>query len=145
MSSVDEVIENLKKCQTENEAKTYIEMILPGWLVNSFREYCEDYGWLTRNWNFLCEQRNTTPKLIVLVTDIDFSMNDRDILIRRVCDYLTLNGYIVRRQNEFVACTVCGKAIPDSEIYAAMRDKGAPVPAEWSDRCSSHPNTPHQS
>ena len=128
----------MENFDSEIELLVYVDNLLPEWVEDTtMKKYCDDYTWLTRNWHKLCEVNNTTPKRIVLVSDINFlDESQRGLVMRKLCDDLTAIGYVIRRSGEFIACSKCRKAIPCKEIYNLMKEKGAPVPEFWSDKCT---------
>lgn len=111
-----------------------IETYFPNWLVLSLTGYSKDYPHLHRNWETLCEKMNTTPQKIILVNDIVFG--ESPTTLNKICEYMTLHGYVVRRAGEFIACSVCEQAIPCIEIWSLLKEKGFPVPRTWSNKCT---------
>jgi hypothetical protein len=129
----ENIIDKLKTSASETTSEQIINVYYPDWLKLSTQKYSNDYPHLQKNWQVLCNQFHTTPKRIVLVEEIHFE-NDHKIL-QQVCDFLTQTGYCVRRQEEFVFCSVCGGAIPCVEIYNLLKEKKFPVPQKWRDMC----------
>ena len=130
-----EVLDKLKNCSDVKEAEEIIEKTFPGWLFMSLDCYSKDYPHLQKNWEVLCSKMNTTPKKIILVKEINFEEKDNAII--NVCEFLTKNGYVVRRMEEFIACPVCERAMPCKPIWHLLKEKKFPVPDEWNNKCSS--------
>jgi hypothetical protein len=117
------------------EAQELLEKHYPGWLLTSMTEYSSDYPHLSGNWNAICRKLGVRPKKIVLVADIQFDSEHKDI--NAIAEIMTKNGYCIRRQGELQPCSVCNKAIPTQGIWAVLYHAGLPVPREWKDHCST--------
>jgi len=130
-----EILDQLTSAQTIADAERVIERYYPNWLLLSLERYSEDYPHLQNNWLRLCQDMQTEPKKIVLVNEILFG--DTPTTLNKICEFMTKKGYVVRRSNEFVACSVCERAIPCLEIWTFLKEKGFPVPSAWSNKCTS--------
>lgn len=129
----EKILREFAEAKNPQEAQRLIEQHFPGWLVSSLDKYGSDYSYLQRNWEVICQRINTTPKKIVLVADIKF--DDEHKGVNAVAEFMTRNGYCVRRISEFQACPNCHGAIPVIEVWHLMQEKGLPVPRVWSNRC----------
>lgn len=109
-----------------------IKTVFPDWVKNELKEYCCDYPHLQTNWKFLCDKLQTSCKSIILVSDIDL---DRTSEKNKICEELTRNGFIVRRETEFFPCKVCNHAIPSFELWKNFKNKNLKVPESWSETC----------
>lgn len=127
--------ETLKEAKTPEEVEKIIEQSYPGWLILSLNGYSKDYPHLENNWKTICSKLNVQPQKIVLVRDIIFDKENSQL--NNICEFITKHGYVVRRYTEFLACSVCEKAIPCKEIWHLLKEKNFPVPNNWSDKCSS--------
>lgn len=127
------VLQKLQDSVNSIEAEKIINEMFPGWLVHSTLGYSLDYPHLETNWKRICELVRKTPQKIVFVTDINFEDDDKTKSM--VCDFMTKNGYCVRRVEEFTICPVCYRAIPCQEIWHLLKEKGFSVPQVWSDKC----------
>jgi hypothetical protein len=125
----------LKEAKTPEQMEKVIETYYPNWLVLSLEGYSNDYPHFQKNWETLCQKINTTPKKIVLVNNIEFKNDPTEL--NKICEFMTMHGYVVRRTNEFIACSVCEKAIPCIEIWTLLKEKRFPVPRTWSNKCST--------
>jgi len=129
-----QLLSKLEGCATSDEAQTLINQYYPCWLITSMPAYCVDYPSLTKNWQNLCQHLKTTPATIVLVEEIKF--DEAHSNLQNVCEFLTKNGYCVRRVGEFTACPICNKAIPCVEIWDRLKQMRMTVPRQWSPVCS---------
>jgi hypothetical protein len=101
------------------------------YIICSFNKYSDDYPHLTKNWKFICNNLNVTPKKILLVDDIKFNGSNHLIY-----ENLTKEGFVVRRKDEFIGCVYCGSAIPCQEIWKLLREKNLTNLKEWSNKCT---------
>lgn len=134
----DEILATLElEAKNDNfdreQFREYVDRILPGWLVYATDQYSKDYPHLTNNWQRICEETKSRHEQIVLVQDIKFD-NDH-LVLKTVCEIMTRRGYCVRRSEEFIVCDKCLKAIPCKDVWHLLKEKGLPVPNEWSRRC----------
>lgn len=125
----------LKELENSRTIEQTIEIYFPGWFILSLEKYSSDYPHLQKNWEYLCGEMKTTPKKIVLVNEI--VLGQEPTTINKICEFMTKNGYVVRRSGEFIACSVCEKAIPCIEIWGILKEKGFPVPKTWGNTCST--------
>jgi hypothetical protein len=114
-----------------------ISKIIPGWIVFYMRGYSPDYmATLGENFKLFTEAINTTPKGIVTVKDVPMNNNTTDETITLkflICDFLTRNGFAVRRDTELFPCPNCGFAVPTKEWHAKISKKVS-LP-KWRDEC----------
>lgn len=107
----------------------YINQILPGWIQCVLDTYSNDYMYLTTNWKRLCNDFGTTMKNIIIVNDIpngvsrkQLSIEDKNKIV--VLDILTRNGWVIRRNNEFMECNQCKKsAILSKSLWKLLVNK----------------------
>lgn len=130
---VQNVIDRLNSCNDVKEAEAVINQILPGWLVMSTNEYSHDYDYLDRNWKALCNRMNTVPQKIILVRDYD--LESENTMKINISEFLTKNGYCIRRVGELQFCQVCRKALLSYELWRIVKEKGMNVPPTWSPNC----------
>lgn len=131
--SKDKIMTELVACTTVEAATATIRKYYPFWIIYTIDEYCPDYPILIANWNKICELTKSTPKKIVLVEELKFE--EKEHPINFIAEYLTRQGYCVRRACEYLVCQKCEKAIPVQELWAQLRDRGLQVPKIWSDKC----------
>jgi hypothetical protein len=136
----DIILNKLKSATNATEAEEIINEVFPGWLICHLYGYCDDYPHFTTNWEKICDKIGTTPKFIVLVNDIEFT--ESPTLKNKICEFLTMYGYCVRRREEFLPCGSCEKAIPCREIWNLLKqhntntpNSGIVLPEVWSNKC----------
>jgi hypothetical protein len=125
------IISELQETSNEKEIFAVLEKYYPDWVVNCLAQYSDDYPVLTKNWQHICKLVSHEPSKILLVSQLAFK-DKRQI---EVCDYLTKQGYCVRRFEEFTSCIKCKSAIPCEEVYNSMKNKGVQVPEVWIESC----------
>lgn len=109
---------------------------LPEWIINVEKNYDEKYSHFSSNWNLICKKLNTTPKYIIIVSEIPHIKEDNpNIEIIDYCAKLTQLGYIIRRKTELML-SKRGTVIPTKQMYEYM--KKSPnlrdiIPESWSD------------
>lgn len=112
-----------------------IDHYYPNWIVSQHDNYSSDYFFMNANWQSICDMIHVNKQKIILVQDIFFDDNHKDMMT--VCEFLTKKGYCVRRKSEFVVCR-CGKLIVDRDLWSVIKKRGnVPVPEEWSDKCTN--------
>ena len=130
----NEILQQLHTLSNAKDTVKFIETHFPGWLILSLNNYSKDYPHFQANWEKICQMANTTPQKIVLVSDIKF--DEEHVATSVMAEFMTRNGYCVRRAAEFVACAECESAIPCQDLWVLLRNKGMPVPSNWSNHCS---------
>ena len=127
------ILLNLNK-EDETEVQNFIENYFPGWLIISLNSYSKDYPHLQENWEKICKLSKCDPKKIVLVSDINFDENH--IATSVISEFMTRNGYCVRRSVEFISCGNCEGAIPCENLWYLMKNNGVKtIPKTWSNTC----------
>jgi hypothetical protein len=129
----NEILQQLSTLSTAGDTEKFINTHFPGWLVYSLEGYSKDYSYLQGNWEKICQMTNTVPQKIILVSDIKF--DEEHVATSVIAEFMTRNGYCVRRSAEFIACSKCERALPCRELWTLMKEKGMPVPAVWSNHC----------
>lgn len=114
----------------------------PNWLVSRLDGYSADLEMLNKNWENLCAQLKVSPKQIILVTylpesDEEVKENPEFTKIMEICDTLTKNGYVVRKNTQLQACSICEKAILTFEVFTYLKDKYRWANSTWSPSCST--------
>lgn len=110
-----------------------IEKYYPNWIEKVLNHYSKDYYILFSNWKNISNLLHTSPKKIILVNFISFEPEYS--VLNKVCDFLTKNGYCVRRFDEFISCPVCNSVIPCKLVYDTMKSKNIGVPETWKEKC----------
>jgi hypothetical protein len=137
--NAEELVARFKTLDDKKEIRSFIDETFPGWLIASTDRYTIDYPHLLSNWRIICERNNIQPQKIVIVDQIFFDKKDAVThnLIMTVCEEMTRKGYVIRRKEELTGCEQCFQAMPSQHLWAFMKQKGVPVPPEWSSICSS--------
>ena len=134
-ADMDHVIDRILNTEKHNDVKKIILETFPSWILGTTDSYCLDYPHLQKNWEHVCEKIGVECTRIAIV---DFIHSDEDHkLIPIFCELLTRFGYCVRRKEEYIGCSKCGKVIPMIEIWKQMKTSGLNVPEAWSKKCSS--------
>jgi hypothetical protein len=134
-SQNDEILSRLQEAKTASIVQQLIVEYFPGWLVSSSQKYSPDYKFLQDNWNLICTRLSVNPQKIILVDDIKFDDNHSNLTI--LCEFLTKNGYCIRRKDEFVICNKCKLVIPCLALWLNLKNRSINVPKQWSDKCSN--------
>ncbi len=127
------ILQEIEGKQNPDDVEALINYFYPNWLILSLDKYSNDYPHLQRNWEIMCQTMRVVPRKIILVDDIKFD-NDHKI-INQVAEYMTKNGYVVRRLGEFIVCPTCNGAIPTRSIWSLLKEKKFPVPDIWGNKC----------
>jgi hypothetical protein len=94
----------LSNIEVHDQLLKYVEEILPDWISHFISSYSHDYNFLSKNWEFICNDLKISPQKILLVKFLPSNKDSTDFLkINFVCDILTRKGYIIRRNTEFRA------------------------------------------
>src|SRR5690242_5338935 len=121
--NTDELLKVLSSLTSDEEIITSINNLYPGWIKNTYTSYSDDYPHLTENWNKLALHLGVSPQKIlaveILALDIVLRSNQevKVKLLSEASEILTRKGYTVRREEEFLGCIFCGKAIPSKGVY----------------------------
>jgi len=137
----EEILSKLRECSSLEDIKKLIYGIFPDLVKEYTRGYSSDYPYLIITWYTLCKAIKTEPKGIILVEFVPPSIKD-DIseeysVLRKFLDVMTANGFVARRNEEFMLCNKCGLAIPRHNLYKYVKfrfpDK---FPDKWDIKCS---------
>ena len=129
---MDNIIKRLIECPTGNEVKNLIYETYPTWIVKSLDEYSNDYPHLTNNWRRMCNIINSEPKQIIIVNKLELT----DTIMLSFAEVLSKMGFIVRKNEEYISCIVCNKALPSLSTYLTMKQHDLNIPSNWSDKCT---------
>lgn len=130
-----EIIKKLSDLKTIGDIKNLADQVFPGWFVSSSNDFCNDYPHLSINWKKFCDMISANRTLIILVDNISF--DDSHTVIRAFAECFTRAGFSVRSVDEYILCSACNKVIPSEHIWSVFKEKGAQVPTEWSEKCST--------
>jgi hypothetical protein len=136
--NVDVVMEQIRRAPTIGDVKEIADKIFPKWIVAVAPDYCPDYSEFLKTWDFLCSRLACKKQCVLIVEYLIFEDPNNDYtLIRHLGELLTRAGYSVRRQEEFVGCTECHKAIVSPILYEILKKQQIPVPEIWTQKCSN--------
>lgn len=143
----EEVKEELKACKNFFEVKAIIEREFPSWIVSMSDAYSKDYDFLNTTWELFCGKIKAKKQQIVLVDFIpneeDYTKDPRMIkpgqgkailpvqpmtgqgvsalpsysLLTKFLDTMAVNGFLVRRNTEFILCEYCKAVLPSKDLY----------------------------
>ena len=130
-----ELLEKLKEEKNCEQLEKIIGDYYDNWILFFVKKYSQDYPHLEKNWYTLCDIEKTTPKKIILVSDIIFD-KDHSVLVK-LCEILTKYGYVVRRASEFIICPKCESCLPSKDVWHLLKEKKFPVPGRWTNHCSN--------
>ena len=132
--NVNEYLEKLKTLSNIGEIKNFMNDVFPNWFITTMNSYCDDYPHLNKNWYYICNMVHTTPKKIIIVKEISNDENHK--LIASFSECFTKSGFSVRKENEFISCKKCNKAVPTKEAWEFFKEKGLiKVPEVWRPNC----------
>ena len=136
------IIEKIALSEDEEEIRSEVDKLLPNWFKYAFNDYSDDYPHLKSNWEIMCNNLNCKRQKIICVKSIPLAYNEKIdenfFEIQAVIEILSRKGYIIRRENELIACEVCKKAIISHEIYHQMKKLNKEefqLPEVWSKYC----------
>ena len=128
-----EIIEKIKGLPTIGDVKALINEVFPSWWILTSNEYSKDYPHLIQNWKSLCDSIGVKPFQILLVDDLLY--DDNHTVIRMFAECLTSSGFIVRRNCDYLQCSICKSCIPSQEIWTIFNQKKLNIPLRWSEIC----------
>jgi len=130
---------------------SFVEQILPGWILHTCDGYTSEYSILETNWKNLCNEWKTTPKKILIVSYLpsqeEFQKlqspvidpsEDSFQMIATCCNRLAANGFVVRAETELTACKTCKQAILSKRVFEYLQQNKSPIAiGEWNELCKS--------
>ena len=135
--NVDEIIAELKNCPTVGDIYELINRVFPGWFVGSLPGYSDDYSFMERSWETVCKKSGQTKKELIIVEYVSDKIGYK--LTETFSEILTIVGFCVRQKKEYFACDVCGKGLPQPQLYDLLKKGmyGPSLPLRWSKICST--------
>lgn len=134
-SERQEMLNKILESKDKDEIERLIQTHYPDWLMSSTCFYSDDYAFLTDNWKKVCSLTSSQPRKIIFVNELYFNDPNYKIL-NQLSEFLTKNGYCIRRYNEFVLCYKCNGAIPCIELWELIKHKDN-IPRVWSSHCKN--------
>lgn len=130
----EKLLVELADMKDSSECYELIRQYYPGWMLGFFDQYSSDYPSLTTNWKTICTRLKVVPQKILIASSLSFDDNHK--IQQKVCDFLMKYGYVIRREGEFIGCSVCGLAIPCIELWGNLKHRGIPCPEVWNTKCT---------
>lgn len=122
---------DITQLETMKDVINMIQEKHPGWIIDFFDDYSDDYEELSRNWVKICDLFKTKPQKIMIVSK--FECDDH----YSFAELFTKAGFVVRTQYEFIPCLVCQRILPTKVTYDKLKEHNKPVTEVWSERCMS--------
>ena len=119
----------ITKLKTLKEVFEYIHEKHPGWIINMYDGYSEDYLQLDANWKNICQTFKCKPQRIIIIERLE--LDDH----YSFAELLTQTGFLVRTKYEFMPCAKCNLILPTEEIYKKLKESNKIVPEDWSPCC----------
>jgi hypothetical protein len=130
----DEISIKLRNTQTIGGVKKLVDEVFPDWFVTTFKSYSIDYPYFQANWIKCCNRIGCPTAQIMIVQEIE--SGDSHSLIREFAECFSSVGFSVRRQMEFIPCSVCLAALPSIMMYDYMKENQMKVvDSGWADKC----------
>lgn len=144
---IESVLASIKK---NDDLYTFVNQLLPNWIIHTCDGYTSEYSILESNWKNLCNEWKTTPQKILIVSYVPsreefekLQSNDSAFqILATCCNQLAGNGFVVRAETELVACKKCEQAMLSRRVYDYLQQHKSPlVSGEWNDCCKACQST----
>lgn len=132
---LSEHAKRLLTCKNIGEIIELCKEIYPMFIKSYAKGYCIDYPQFDLNWRAVCASLKTRKVDIMLVDN--FEEDDSHVLPKMFCEIFTQAGFNVRPFSDYIKCNVCACLIPTEHFYNNIKSKGASVPANWNNKCST--------
>lgn len=135
-------LKTLSDLPAGNELLSLIQQYTPDWIISVLDGYAPNYQILHKNWDTYCKMLKTKPQKLLIVSHIEGYEEDQKEFtpIQQACDLLTIKGYCIRRDSEFMECEgKCGKAMATKELHRKLKNHpsiGGYVRGRWSGTCT---------
>jgi hypothetical protein len=124
----------------------WINSHLPDWIQQRLDDYAAEYNFLALNWAYLCVQWKTEPQQILVVNFLPSVCMDPDYkeysdfrILQVVIDYLSKNGFVIRKNTDIIPCKLCKKALLSESVYNHLKSTNnvysKKLPKNWSEHC----------
>ena len=128
-------VNDLCKLRALEDVLRYANKNYPGWIAGFADRYSDDYPHLTCTWVEMAKMMKAKPSQIMLVSHVPLlnegGGSDTPVLAG-ICDIFSRSGFMLRRNEEFVTCTVCDALIPSRKAYDKLTVK---PPFKWMNCC----------
>ena len=131
--NTEEIMSELKLCQTLGDVKTLVDKVFPEWFVTTMPRFSNDYPQFQNNWTLVCKKIGVTPTQVMIVEEVE--QGPDYTLIQNFAECFTRAGFAVRKKMEFIPCSECSSALPSALVYKQLEEKNKNLP-EWSQKCS---------
>jgi hypothetical protein len=132
--NVEEIVTTVKNCETHDEVVKLINKVFPGWIIGWPKRYSSDFPHFQNNWEYMCKKSKCRTLSIIIVDIIVFG-DPKYTLVKLFCELLTVFGHSVRRKEEFVACKICGDAIPSEKVFMQLVERKITTLGCWMIKC----------
>jgi hypothetical protein len=130
----DEISIKIRNTPTIGGVKKLVDEVFPDWFVTTLDSYSIDYPYLQSNWIKCCDKIGCPTAQIMIVQETE--LGDNHTLIREFAECFSSAGFSVRRQMEFIPCSVCIAALPSIMMYDYMKENQMKVvDSGWADKC----------
>jgi hypothetical protein len=133
--NVQDIIKQIFTLKTIKEINDLFLSVFPTFIINVLNNYSKDYPHFENNWKGMCLTLNIKPALIILIDD--YEENEKHILVKTFLELLTQAGFIVRKNIEFIPCSICNAVLPNENIYNKLKELNIKVPEKWDTKCST--------
>ena len=140
---IETALKTLHSLPASKDLLTMIAEYTPRWIVAVLDDYAVDYDFLSQNWRTYCDMLKVKPQKIIIVSEMEPYEEDQKEFtpIQQACDVLTMKGYCIRRDTEFIECEGhCGCAMATPELRKRMKTHpvvGYKVRGKWKPKCKN--------
>jgi hypothetical protein len=134
-SNYKEISNELRNCKTIGDIKILADKTFPGWFVTVIPSYSSDYPKFQENWKECCKKNKIPVAQIIIVEDIEEAPEYS--LLSEFIECFSAVGFQVRRQMEFIPCSVCSRALPSIMMYEYMGKNNMERANEWAEKCTT--------
>ena len=128
-----DIIASLLQLPTYKDVLDYINNIFPNLIVAFTDKYSNDYPFLTKNWNYICDRIGITPKNIIILKHTPLDQKHSCVAI--FCELLTRFGNCVKSEDDLILCSNCNKAIPSAKRWNCVKNKTNL--SRWNNKCTT--------
>ena len=134
----DHAIEKINQMD-DRQVLEYVYHLYPDWIVRRLQHYALEYAVLENNWVQLCQRWNTTPQEILVVTFLPDQSNILSYqILMTFSNRLTKLGFVVRKESDLTACSVCKHALLSKEAFDFLKQRKSQfLPEKWTQVCQA--------
>lgn len=141
----------LSSIQQTSDLYSFIKQLLPNWIIHTCDGYTSEYSILETNWKNLCNEWNTTPQKILIVSYLPSQEEFKKLqspvvdpletsfqILGACCNRLTAKGFVIRAETELVSCKRCKQAMLSKRVYEYLQQNKSPIlSGKWNECCRS--------